>query len=227
MSSGCTTCNGACCREYVVHLSGRDAVTIARAQALAIEQFVEVVRQPSPAVGGFALGDESDVYALALRRRPDGSCGFLIDLLDGSGRCGIYPQRPLTCAVFPLQLHHGSIDVRDDVICEPSGRRITTVDFSAAHTLLVRVAYEWHVYGRIVERWNLARAGTGATSAAAYFGFITRAYDRIDPALAEHAETTALAVDHWVDGIPDAAIAAARNTLEVTLTAALQTLTLR
>jgi Fe-S-cluster containining protein len=227
MSSGCTTCDGACCRAYVVHVSGRDAVTIARAQALAIEQFVEIVRQPSPAAGGFALGDQSDVYSLALRRRPDGSCGLLIDLLDGSGRCGVYVQRPLTCAVFPLQLHHGSIDIRDDVVCEPSGRRITSVDFSAARTLLVRNAYEWNVYDRIVGRWNAARAGTGATSAAAYFGFITRAYDRIDAALDEHAETTALAVDHWIDGIPDAAVAAARHTFEATLTTALQSLTLR
>jgi Fe-S-cluster containining protein len=222
MSSGCTTCNGACCREYVVHISGRDAVTIARAQALAIEQFVEIVRQPSPAVDSFALDDESDVYALALRRRPDGSCGLLIDLLDGSGRCGVYAQRPLTCAVFPLRLHHGSIDIRDDVICEPSGRRITTVDLSAARKLLVSTAYEWNVYGRIVERWNAARAGNGVTSAAAYFSFITRAYDRIDAALAAHAESTALAVDHWVDGIPDAAVAAARYTVEATLTMVLQ-----
>jgi Fe-S-cluster containining protein len=226
MSSGCTTCNGACCREYLVHLSGRDAVTIARAQALAIEQFVDIVLQSSPAVDGFALDDESDVYALALRRRPDGSCGLLIDLLDGSGRCGVYAQRPLTCAIFPLQLHHGSIDIRDDVICEPSGRRITTVDISAARTLLVRSAYEWHVYGRIVERWNAARAGSGATPATKYFGFISRAYNRIDAALAEHAETTTLAVDHWVDAIPDAAVAAARYTLEATLTMALQSLTL-
>jgi Fe-S-cluster containining protein len=169
MSSGCTTCSGACCREYLVHLSGRDAVTIARAQALAIDQFVDIVLQSSPAVEGYALGDDGDVFALALRRRDDGSCGLLIDLLDGSGRCGIYAERPLTCAVFPLRLHNGSIDIRDDVICEPSGRRITTVDFAAARSLLVRTAYDWNVYGRIVERWNAVRAGTGPTSATAYF----------------------------------------------------------
>jgi len=228
MSFGCTTCSGDCCRRYLVHVSGRDAVTIARGQGLAFEQFIDIVSEPEPTGAGFTLAAGGDTFALSLRRRPDGACSFLIGLTDGSQRCGIYPQRPLTCAVFPLRLYHGSVDIRPDVICEPSGRRITAVDLPRGRELLVRSAFEWNVYARVVAAWNAGReAAFGTVGEGAYFDYVNAAYDAIDATLAELPRAqTGNAMDHWMDGVPAADVAADRDELERALDAALASLPL-
>lgn len=183
MSFGCTSCSGDCCRRYLVHISGRDAVTIARGQALAFEQFVDVVAEANATPTGFALDGSGATFALSLRRRTDGACSFLVALTDGSQRCGIYPHRPLTCAVFPLRLYRGSVDIRPDVICEPNGRRITAVDLPRARALLVRSSFEWNAYAKVVAAWNAALNATGEKrTVGAYFDYITAAYDAIDAA---------------------------------------------
>ena len=184
MSSGCTTCRGECCRKYLVHLSGRDAVTIARGQGLAFESFIDIVSEDGPSSKGFVLDDSGDAFALCLQRHQDGACSFLMALTDGSQRCGIYAERPLTCAIFPLRLFHGSVDIRSDVICEPSGRRITTVDLPAGHARLIRATFEWSVYGTVVATWNAARGHVRERlHEHEYFAYVSAAYDAIDAVL--------------------------------------------
>jgi len=222
MSSGCTTCSGDCCRQYLVHVSGRDAVTIARGQGLALEQFVDVVPPVGAPGTGFTLDASGTMYGLALRRHGDGACTFLVELTDGSYRCGIYPHRPLTCAVFPLRLYRGSVDIRPDVICEPSGRRITTVDLPQARAQLVRAGFEWAMYARVVAAWNAVRSSRPERIAEdRYFAYVVAVYDALDAALAELPPATrTAAVEHWMDGVPSDDVTAARAEIERALEAA-------
>jgi Fe-S-cluster containining protein len=222
MSSGCTTCSGECCRRYLVHISGRDAVTIARGQALAFETFIDIVSEEGPSSRGFALDASGDTFALCLRRRPDGACSFLVGLTDDSQRCGIYPERPYTCAVFPLRLFHGSVDIRPDVICEPSGRRITTVDLPAGRAMLIRASFEWSVYAHVVDAWNQARThAPGRLDETAYFNYVSGAYDAIDGLLETRQPATAGMIEHWMDGAPAGDAVAGRHELEQALDVAL------
>lgn len=197
MSSGCTTCRGECCRKYLVHLSGRDAVTIARGQRLAFESFVDIVSEDGPSSKGFVLDDSGDAFALCLQRHQDGACSFLMGLTDGSQRCGIYAERPLTCAIFPLRLFHGSVDIRSDVICEPNGRRITTVDLPAGHARLNRASFEWSVYGGVVTAGNAVHAHVRERiHERAYFAYVSAAYDAIDAVLEARQP---VAMDHELE----------------------------
>lgn len=222
MSFGCTTCAGECCRRYLVHISGRDAVTIARKQGLAFETFIDIVSEEESSGRGFVLGAGRDVFALTLRRRPDGACSFLVGLTDGSQRCGIYPERPLTCAVFPLRLFRGSVDIREDVICEPSGKRITAVDLPAGRAMLIRASFEWSVYAHVVAAWNEARAHLpSAVNESAYFDYVGAAYDAIDATLEERQPAIAITIEHWMDGTPADDVVAGRRELEQALDAAL------
>jgi Fe-S-cluster containining protein len=191
MGSGCTTCSGECCRQYLVHISGRDAVTIARGQALAFEAFIDIVSEDTPTATGFALDGSSDTFALSLRRQSDGACTFLSRPTGGSRRCGIYPDRPVTCAVFPLHVLRGSIDIRADVICEPRGRDISDVDLPLAHATIRREGLEWTRYARVVAAWNTAREGvTERLDESIYFAYVGAAYDAID-----HAPAPSLALE--------------------------------
>jgi Fe-S-cluster containining protein len=223
VSSGCTTCSGECCRQYLVHLTGRDAVTIARGQALPFESFIDIVSEEGPSSKGFVLDDSGDAFALCLQRRQDGACTFLVALTDGSQRCGIYPERPLTCAVFPLRLFHGSVDIRPDVICEPSGRRITTVDLPAGRARLIRASFEWSVYAHVVAAWNAAHAHEPVRlHESAYFAYVGAAYDAID-ALIEAQPAPDAIIEHWMDGAPllDPGAVAERHAFEQALDDAL------
>jgi Fe-S-cluster containining protein len=209
MSYGCTTCRGECCRRYLVHLSGRDAVTIARGRSLAFDAFIDLVSEEGPASLGFALDDSGDTYGLCLRRRPDGACSFLVALSDGVERCGIYPDRPLACAIFPLGLIDGSVDIRADVICEPSGLNITTVDVPAGRALLTRASFEWSVYAHVVGAWNEARARVpGRLDESVYFEYVGSAYDAIDALLeARQPEKAGTAIGHALEQALDVVLA--------------------
>jgi len=222
MSFGCTTCSGECCRRYLVHVSGRDAVTIARAQHIGLESFIDIVSEDATSGRGFVLETGGDAFALTLRRRADGACSFLVALTDGSQRCGIYPQRPLTCAVFPLRLFHGSVAIREDVICEPSGKRITDVDLPAGRAMLIRASFEWSVYAHVVAAWNSALAQhTGRVNESAFFDYVNAAYDAIDGMYAQRQAGIAGTIEHWMDGAPSDDVVNDRGALEEALGAVL------
>ncbi len=184
-------------------LSGRDAVRIARAQALSLEQFVDVVSESDSTRTGFRLDGGADTFTLALLRHPDGACPFLLGLTDGSERCGIYPHRPGTCAAFPLRLREGSVEIRDDVICDPAGRGMAGVDLPAAKANMLRAAFEWELYERVVAVWNVACDGPiGNVDHRAYFTYVGLAYDTIDRARSEPTgETLAATVETAIGGI--------------------------
>jgi Fe-S-cluster containining protein len=201
MSWGCATCRGECCRRYLVHISGRDAVTIARRQALAFDAFIDLVSEEASSSLGFALDGSGDTYGLCLRRRADGACSFLVALSDGVERCGIYPDRPIACAIFPLGLVDGGVGIRGDVICEPSGQRVTNADLTAGGALLSRASFEWSVYAQVVAAWNVARGRVpGRLDENVYFEYVGSAYDAIDALLeAQQPETAGTAIDHGLE----------------------------
>ena len=196
LHSGCTTCRGACCRAYLVHVNGRDATRIARGAGIPLEQFLDVVPEAEPPGSGFTLDDGMAAYALALRRASDGACRFLAAAPDGAERCSIYARRPLACAMFPLSIANGEIAIKPEVICEPSGRRIDPGELSLARTIFERATSDWSEYAIVVATWNEFRAAVAATiDARAYFAYLSAAYDAIDASLAEHSfEQTAATI---------------------------------
>ena len=195
LHSGCTTCRGACCRAYLVHVNGRDATRIARRAGIPFERFIDVVPEADPPGSGFRLDDGSAAYALALQRASDGACRFLTAAPDGIERCVIYAQRPLACAMFPLYVADGEIAVKPDVICEPSGRRIDADELPLARTIFDRATAEWSEYAIVVATWNEFRAAVAAVADAhAYFTYVCAAYDAIDALLAESSSEHTAAI---------------------------------
>jgi Fe-S-cluster containining protein len=195
LHSGCATCRGACCRTYLVHVSGRDAIRIARHTGLPLERFIDVVPEADPPGSAFHLDDGAPAYALALRRASDGACTFLTPAPDGAERCGVYAARPLACAMFPLFIADGEIGIKPDVICDPRGRCIDTNELPLARTIFERAADEWSEYAIVVATWNEFRtAVAAAVDVRTYFAYLCAAYDAIDALLAESApeQTAAL-----------------------------------
>ena len=112
-------------------LSGRDAVTIARGQGLALEHSLTRSCRRADLGLGFTLDETAGRLA--------SHCGAATTARARSSSVDrrLIPLRNLSaasadCAVFPLRLIARSVDIRPDVICEPSGRRITAVDLPQA-----------------------------------------------------------------------------------------------
>jgi Fe-S-cluster containining protein len=77
----CQVCN-ACCHNKAIRVGPFEALRLARRYGLTTTDFLGRYTEPGTAV---------------LKNKPDGSCVFLAP----SG-CGVHPDRPLVCRLFPL-----------------------------------------------------------------------------------------------------------------------------
>src|SRR5215213_103805 len=120
-TSPCATCTLGCCYRYDVNISGYDAWVIANGLQLPPGQFLSMVPEPSPTTRGVLLDRSGSTQQLVLAKRPTTQehqpCVFLIELPNGTGRCGIYALRPLVCRTYPAYVRNGIVGRRDDVLC--------------------------------------------------------------------------------------------------------------
>jgi Fe-S-cluster containining protein len=77
----CQVCK-ACCYNKAIQMGPFEALCLARRFGLTTTEFLHRYTEPGTAV---------------LQNKPDGSCVFL-----GPSGCGVHPDRPLVCRLFPL-----------------------------------------------------------------------------------------------------------------------------
>jgi len=151
---GCATCTGACCRTYLVPVTVADVRSLVQATALYPQEFL-ALGDARPGVPGFLLDPTGTPQMLLLdRRQSTGACTFLIELPDGQGRCGVYPDRPLGCRTFPAVLRHGTAAVREDVLCGPSAWNVATMNLPALRHNLIAQHADWAAHERVAAAWN-------------------------------------------------------------------------
>lgn len=179
MSDECSGCNGLCCYDVVVRITGYDAWRIKHAQTLDYAQFVQVDKDEASGVGAFLLGDDYHALFLGKNAQQPRACTFLMHFPDETRRCGIYAERPRVCAVYPMSLRNGTVDLRDDVACKPSNWNLATLTYPYWRRNLLGYMLEWYVYQRAVSHWNdLPKASR--SNITDYYNFVERAFSRID-----------------------------------------------
>ena len=187
--SGCQGCRGQCCRMYTVPLTGHDAYVIATELQLSLEQFARLLPEDPPTGTGVLLAPEAQPASLSLIRATDEPaphrCVFLVTLDAGFERCGIHPQRPSVCRTYPARFRHGSVAIRDDVLCPADAWNVSGLDLPAWRLTMLRQELEWTVYAYVVSRWNATVAEPVAD--AAYFAWLMDVYGRLEAMRAELA----------------------------------------
>jgi Fe-S-cluster containining protein len=188
-ASPCARCTEACCKEYLVTVTGLDVYRIARGLGLAPPQFAVTVPVQRPGVEGFRLGTADDRFQLALDKQRAGAyagwCVFWMPFGETAGRCGIYAHRPQVCRTYPATLVDGEVARRSDVLCPPGS-------WGPGSTL---VSDEWR---RRVERqyaeleidavvnacWNKSETAAEAADDAldVYLTWILEVYEHLDAA---------------------------------------------
>lgn len=163
MSEGCRSCTGRCCYDVVVHVTPFDVRRIGCAHALApldIVESREVDEQEeiSNTIFGVMAADAQRRVRPVLRKSilNTNACQFLMQIGTEHQRCGIYPDRPRVCAIYPFQINHGTVDLRQDVRCGPGDWNLARLDYAGIRRELAVFTAEWHATARIVEVWNEA-----------------------------------------------------------------------
>jgi Fe-S-cluster containining protein len=206
----CATC-GACCRDYVVPVFGHDVWRISTGQRLSPEHFVVAYPQKAAALDGFLLEAGGVSFSLALDKRgpfkAGRSCVFLVELVGGHARCGIYAQRPVVCRAYPMTIWSGVVAQRPESLCPPDSWPLAAVLRPAWRSALQRLRLQWDIYGEVVARWNarVAAASTHRSFALPEFlSYLINVYDRLAALERELGEATMTEVEATWPNVPRA-----------------------
>jgi Fe-S-cluster containining protein len=183
----CVTCVRRCCHRYTVNISGYDLWVIARALRLAPEQFVRALPVGGERPRGFLLDQRERFYQLALDKRPARTafkpCVFLIDLPDGTGRCGIYAHRPFVCRSYPALIRGGSVQRREDVLCPDDAWRDGSLEQPGWHAAVLGLLVEHDIYQMVNACWNMRveRIAPERRTLPTYLSYLLHFYAQIEP----------------------------------------------
>jgi Fe-S-cluster containining protein len=182
---GCASCDGRCCRRYIVPLTCSDVHVISRALALAPEQFTMLVPEAGDEANGIRLSAGGPSFSMVLEKRDPASeqppCVFLMELPDGTGRCGVYAHRPRVCRTFPAVLRHGGVSIRPDVVCPAGSWNLARMDLPSWRTELLRCEVEQALHRIVVARWNrTVDAGGKDREPVEFFRFAMELGDRLE-----------------------------------------------
>jgi Fe-S-cluster containining protein len=183
----CHDCHGKCCRFYIVPITGFDVWRISTALHLDPTSFVVAggQREGDKFNDGFILQPDEKPRYLALDKRGKFDrfkpCTFLVDLANGSGRCGIYEHRPAACRVYPMTLNDGAVDLHESIVCTPGNWTPEEVRHRRWVSMLRESYMEFDIYGEVVKRWNtrVAYAGGAELTLKDFLNYIMNAYSRI------------------------------------------------
>jgi Fe-S-cluster containining protein len=192
---GCETCDGRCCRNHLVPVTGHDIAAITAKTGLPPHRFVALWRDDifeSPHYPGARLVAGGPTMTLTLdevgspgRRR----CVFLMELPNGQARCAVYSHRPAVCAAFPFAVDDGTVYVRHSV-CGPGSWRIGTDELQSRHADVARAEFGWRQHRIVVAYWNqhVDSLRPRAFSRDELFDYLLKANDRIDQLRSTHSD---------------------------------------
>jgi hypothetical protein len=159
-----------CCSDYRVMLTGDDVVRIARMLDVEPWQFTLAHPGPADADDGYLLTAGGERYRLTLEhvkigeRKP--TCTFLVQLTDGTARCGLAADRPRPCRLVSAGLCTCGRPDEPDATFELRER---------AELAEARVVYRAHV-----QRWN-AFVSSGISTVYTHRDFCRFLLDAYEP----------------------------------------------
>lgn len=185
MSSPCSTCTGRCCSNYTVSITGYDAWLIGTSLRLALDSFLVYFPVDARVERGFRLEPGGARFEIALDKvggfQRGNPCVFLIDLMNGRGRCGIYSLRPHVCQTYPAHQHGDLVMLRDDVLCPEGSWSLAGIDVPLFRARLYQFRIEQDIYAAVVGAWNEYVERQGHSQRIdLFYAHVMNAYDRID-----------------------------------------------
>lgn len=186
-SSPCASCTMRCCANYTVSIVGYDAWLIGTQLRLPLESFLIFFPVAAENEKGFLLEPGGQRHEIALDKvgefQKGNPCIFWVDLMNGRGRCGIYPVRPYVCQTYPAYQQEETVLLRDDVLCPEGSWNLAGMDLPLFRKRLFRFRMEQDVYAYVVAAWNRQVERQGLRRAVGdYYAYLLAAYAGIEQA---------------------------------------------
>ena len=180
----CASC-GLCCRSYLVPVFGHDLYRLVKHRNLDPRTFTFVCEQEAPDKVGFRLEGSGLTYGLALDKKEklevSQPCTFLIEHGDGTSHCGVYEDRPVACATYPMVRAPGRIALMPAALCPPDAWQPGETTKPHWADGMQRLARYRDTYVEVVNRWNawIDAIPEPARPAEHYVAYVLQVYDRL------------------------------------------------
>ena len=156
-SNPCAAC-GLCCRSYLVPVFGHDLYRLVKKRNLDPRSFTFICEQEKPDRVGFRLIADGPAYGIALDKKDrlevSQPCTFLVEEDDGLSHCGIYEDRPIACATYPMARAAVGVAFLPAALCPPNTWPPDETRKPEWENQLRRLARYRDTYVEVVNRWN-------------------------------------------------------------------------
>ena len=181
----CAAC-GLCCRSYLVPVFGHDVYRLVKQRGLDPRSFLFIAEQETPDPVGFLLDPGGPTYGLALDKKnaleASQPCVFLVESDDGTSRCGVYEDRPIACATYPMAHAINGVGFLPAALCPPNAWPPDEPANEHWAVALRRLARYRDTYVEVVRRWNAwiaSRLDRDAPPAEHFVAYVLQTYDRL------------------------------------------------
>jgi Fe-S-cluster containining protein len=185
-TSPCSTC-GACCRAYLVPVSGYDIWLLSTRQHLDPAEFLVAYPMAEVDLAAVRLeANEPHTHLIVLDKRAhqfalDQPCIFLLTLADGTTRCGVYADRPSTCRSYPMAAWDEVVFQRKEALCPPDSWPAAEVLRPVWRQNLQRFHMHLDIYREVTGRWNARVAARPRVrfTLQEFYSYVLNVYDRL------------------------------------------------
>jgi Fe-S-cluster containining protein len=196
---------------------GHDLYRLVRKRNLDPRSFTFICEQEQPDKVGFRLRSDGPTYGIALDKKEklevNQPCTFLVEEENGSSHCGIYEDRPIACATYPMSRALNGIAMLPATLCPPDAWAANETDNPQWARGLRRLARYRDTYVEVVNRWNAWIASVPNTSRPPehFVAYVLQVYERLAALDAEIGDDALSAVEQSWASLPADAPANARQ----------------
>jgi Fe-S-cluster containining protein len=202
-----------------VPVFGHDLHRLVKQRALNPSTFTFICEQETPDKVGFRLDAVGPTYGIALDKKEKlevtQPCTFLVEQADGTSHCGVYTDRPIACATYPMVRAPDRIAFLPNALCPSDAWTAEEPDDPQWARTLRRLARYRDTYVEVVNRWNAWIIATPlpARQPEHFVAYVLQVYDRLAALDAELGDGAVAEIEHsWATLPANAPRSAQRDT---------------
>jgi hypothetical protein len=191
-----------------VPVFGHDLYHLVRKRNLDPRSFTFICEQEQPDKVGFRLQGGGPTYGIALDKRDklevNQPCIFLVDDDHGLSHCGVYDDRPIACATYPMARIARDVAFLPAALCPPGAWPANETANTEWVKQLRRLARYRDTYVEVVNRWNAWVDMVPAVSRPPehFVAYVLQVYERLAALDAQVGDDALMSIEQTWASLP-------------------------